>query len=61
MIEIMAIVFVVLLLIIPLYIRHPEQNYWQSLRALALTLVPVFIIWIIAYSVALAVAALVLK
>ena len=61
MIEIMAIVFVVLLLIIPLYIRHHEQNYWQSLRALALTLVPVFIIWMIAYAVALAVAAPVLK
>jgi hypothetical protein len=61
MIELMAIALVVLLLITPLYIRHPEKSYWQSLRALALTLVPVFIIWVIAYAVALAVAALALK
>ncbi len=61
MIEIMAIVFVVLLLIIPLYVRHPEQSYWQSLRGLALTLVPVIIIWAIAYAVTLSVAAVVLK
>ncbi len=61
MIELMFIALVVLLLITPLYVRHPEQSYWQSLRALALTLAPVFIIWMIAYAVALAVAALVLK
>lgn len=61
MTELMFLALVVLLFITPLYVRHPEQNYWQSLRALALTLVPVFIIWVIAYAVALAVAALVLK
>mgnify|MGYP007069474765 CR=1 FL=1 len=61
MIELMFLVLVVLLLITPLYVRHPEHSYWQSLRALALTLVPVVIIWMIAYAVALAVAAVALK
>lgn len=61
MIELMFMALMVLLLITPLYVRHPEQSYWQSLRGLALSLVPVIVIWAIAYAVTLAVAALVLK